>query len=62
MTTRPFLEKSTRTDHSCGGVHDTHVLQDSRSVVGDDHLAGGGLNHLVHASRAERRPNSVGHG
>lgn len=46
-------------EHAGGGVHDGHVLEDGGTVVGDDDLTVGGLDHLVHALGAERGTNSI---
>jgi hypothetical protein len=36
--------------HLCSGVHDSHLVQDGRAVVGDDHLAIGRRNLRAHSS------------
>lgn len=57
--TRAACSSQVPTYHSRGGVHDAHMLQNSRAIVGDDGLARRGDDHLVHAPRTERSTDTV---
>ncbi|KAG5522546.1 hypothetical protein RHGRI_034641 [Rhododendron griersonianum] len=48
-------------EHLGGGLEDLHLVEDGGAVVGDDDLAGGGGDHLVHALGAQAGPDGVGH-
>jgi len=49
-------------EHSRGGVDDLHLLEDSGTIVGDEDLTLGGLDHFVHATGAERSPDDISDG
>jgi hypothetical protein len=50
------------THHASGGVHNAHVLENRRSVVGNDNLTLRRLDHLVHSPRTKRCSDSIGDG
>ncbi len=47
-------------DHLRSGVLDVHLLEDRRTIVGDDYIAHRIDEHLVHPLRAECRSNRIG--
>ncbi|KAI3492768.1 hypothetical protein L1887_42565 [Cichorium endivia] len=49
-------------EHACSRVHDGHVFEDGGAVVGDDDLAVGRLDHLVHSLGAERGAHGIANG
>ena len=49
-------------EHLGSGVLDVHLLQDGHTVVGDDDVADGVDEHLVHSPGAEAAPDCVGDG
>ena len=48
-------------EHLGRRMHDLHLLEDGRAVVGDGHAAIGRLDHLVHALWSETCAHGVGH-
>ena len=57
-----FLGLGDLNDHLCSGMFDVHLLEDGRTVVGDDHVSHGVHEHLVHALGSQGGANSIGHG
>ena len=49
-------------DHLGGGVLDVQLLEDGDTVVGDDDVADGVDEHLVHSPRSEAAPYGIGDG
>lgn len=49
-------------EHLGGGLEDLHLVEDGGAVVGDDDLAVGSGDHLVHALGSQAGPDGIGHG
>ena len=49
-------------EHLSGGLEDLHLVEDGGAVVGYDDVAGGGGDHLVHATWTETGADGVGDG